>query len=146
MHFNDEWAKHAVSCPAVSSSPAPAPRLAYAVLVKDLPAYFKIADSLSGMEREVYNLLYVDKVGSNRTVAKLLNKPTKDISTYCKRIDHKLARCWSVLKPILVELPDSDPDEESEAKEEEFLSCRNHAPQVGVTTKNPSACRRSAHA
>ena len=146
VHFNDEWAKHAVSCPAVSSSPTSAPRRAYALLVEDLPAYFEIADALSEMERKVYHLLHVQQVGSKRVVGKLLNIPTKDITNYCKRIDLKLVRCWSVLKPILVELPDSDSDEESEAKESEFLSCRTHAPQVGVTTRIPSVCPRSAHA
>lgn len=112
VHLNDEWAGHAVPGPTVSSCQPPATKSAYVLLVSDLPTYFEIASALSPTERKVYDLLYVQKVGSNRTVAKLLNKQTKDISKYCKRIDLKLARCWSVLKPFQVELPNSDSDDE----------------------------------
>lgn len=135
MHLNDEWAGHAVANIAHSSSPDPSPKYAYAILVRDLPVYRKIASTLSGMECRVYDLLYADKVGSKRDVARLLNKPTRDITKYCQRIDRKLARCWVKITPIRVGLPDSDSDDESNAGDPESLSRRNCSPQAAVRQK-----------
>lgn len=130
--MNDEWAEHAVANLAHSPSPDPSPKYAYAVLVKDLPVYWKIASTLSGMERKVYDRLYADKAGSKRDVARMLNKPTRDITKYCQRIDHKLARCWARITPVLVSLPDPDADDESGAEDAEILSRRNCRPQAGL--------------
>ena len=140
VHLNDGWDEHAVNNLALPSDPDPSPKYAFAVLAEDLPIYWKIASILSGMERKVYDLLYVQKIGSKRDVAKQLKKPTRDVTKYCQRIELKLGRCWLEIKPIRIVLPDSDSEEETDVEDSENLSRRNCNPQAGDTSNAASVC------